>query len=246
MSQLHLLKLLNYQYFEQYQKTLQLNLEKLVEQIPEKNNETDSFDFYLGMASTFSSNIEGNTLDFDSYAKNKTFGLTIKKREMDEIDDLVEAYRFAQTNPLNSANLLHTHAIFSKQILQNKNEIGHFRTVKVGVGSGGKMIYLAIEPELLQEEMKNLFSEVEVLLNEKLSIEQTFYFAALLHLVFVMIHPFVDGNGRATRLIEKWFLASKLGMKAWNISSEKNYYLNRSGYYQNLRIGGNYQPNGLR
>ncbi len=69
---------------------------------------------------------------------------------------------------------------------------------------------------------------------------EVFYFASMIHLVFVNIHPFVDGNGRATRLLEKWFLASKLGKKGWNIESEKNNFLNRNKYYENLKLGGNY------
>ncbi|MBL0098191.1 MAG: Fic family protein [Bacteroidetes bacterium] len=35
----------------------------------------------------------------------------------------------------------------------------------------------------------------------------------MIHLVFVKIHPLNDGNGRSARLIEKWFLAQKLGKK---------------------------------
>ena len=59
-----------------------------------------------------------------------------------------------------------------------------------------------------------------------LTIEETFYFASMIHLMFVKIHPWNDGNGRSARLIEKWFLAQKLGEKAWYIQSEKNYYQN--------------------
>jgi len=58
--------------------------------------------------------------------------------------------------------------------------------------------------------------------------------------VFLNIHPFVDGNGRATRLIEKWFLAKKLGDKVWYITSEKNYWTHRTNYYKNLQLGANY------
>ena len=60
----------------------------------------------------------------------------------------------------------------------------------------------------------------------------------MVHLVFVKIHPFNDGNGRTARLLEKWFLAQKLGEKAWFIQSEKNYYHQHQTYYKNLRALG--------
>ncbi|MBN1116921.1 MAG: Fic family protein [Bacteroidales bacterium] len=37
-----------------------------------------------------------------------------------------------------------------------------------------------------------------------------FYFASLIHLRFAHIHLFRDDNGRAARLIEKWFVAEIL------------------------------------
>jgi fido (protein-threonine AMPylation protein) len=47
-------------------------------------------------------------------------------------------------------------------------------------------------------------------------------------------HPFEDGNGRAGRLLEKWFVAEKLGKKAWYTQNELNYYNNVNDYYKNL------------
>ena len=68
--------------------------------------------------------------------------------------------------------------------------------------------------------------------------EEIFYYASYIHLVFVDIHPFNDGNGRAARLLEKWFLAEKLGEIAWYIQSENFYYHHVSDYYKNLnRLG---------
>jgi Fic family protein len=60
----------------------------------------------------------------------------------------------------------------------------------------------------------------------------------MIHLVFVKIHPWNDGNGRSARLIEKWFLAEKLGEKAWFVQSEKHYYQQHQTYYKNIRLLG--------
>ena len=57
----------------------------------------------------------------------------------------------------------------------------------------------------------------------------------MLHLVFVKIHPFNDGNGRTARLLEKWFLAEKLGEKAYLFQSERYYYENYRQYYNTIR-----------
>jgi Fic family protein len=60
----------------------------------------------------------------------------------------------------------------------------------------------------------------------------------MIHLVFVKIHPWNDGNGRSARLIEKWFLAQKLGDKAWFVPSERNYYVQHQTYFNNIRALG--------
>lgn len=61
-------------------------------------------------------------------------------------------------------------------------------------------------------------------------------------MVFVKIHPFQDGNGRAARLIEKWFLIEKPGEKATSVQLEKNYYKRLVDYFSNIRkIGLEYE-----
>lgn len=71
-------------------------------------------------------------------------------------------------------------------------------------------------------------------------LEEVFYHASFIHLIFVHIHPFSDGNGRAARLLEKWFLAQKIGEIAWGIQSEKYYKEHQSEYYDNINLGVNY------
>lgn len=197
------------------------------------------FKFYLANSAVHSSNIEGNTVSFDTYLKSSEFRLHLKSKEIKEIEELINAYQFASENELTLPNILKTHELFTPSILIKK-ERGKIRKVQVGVRSGGRLVYLAVEPEFIKQELEKLFSDITILLSSKLTIAEVFYYAAYVHLVFINIHPFVDGNGRATRLIEKWFLAKMLGEYAWGITSEKNYWDNRAAYYKNLQIGVNY------
>jgi len=98
--------------------------------------------------------------------------------------------------------------------------------------------YEAASPQLVQKEYERFWNELNNLIELNLKIDEAFYYAALIHLVFVKIHPFNDGNGRTARMLEKWFLSSKLGEKAWYIPSELYYYNNLKAYYHNLaRVG---------
>ncbi|HNJ11374.1 MAG TPA: Fic family protein, partial [Chitinophagales bacterium] len=102
----------------------------------------------------------------------------------------------------------------------------------------GRIEYVAASPNEVEAEMEKFHNDIEILLKTKLSIEEVFFFASLIHLVFVKIHPWNDGNGRTARLLEKWFLAQKLGNKAWFIQSEKMYYNQHNNYYKNIRLLG--------
>ena len=53
---------------------------------------------------------------------------------------------------------------------------------------------------------------------------------------FVIIHPFMDGNGGTTRLLTKVILAG-MGIDTFNLFSFENYYnRNVTGYFGNLGI----------
>ena len=233
------LKLLKQDYFNKYKKLLTVDVETAIATLRNQPQSVDDFKFYIANSAVHSSNIEGNTVSFDTYLKSSVFNLHLKTKEIKEIEELIAAYQFARENELTLDNILKAHEILTQSILIKK-ERGKIRTVKVGVRSEGRLIYLAIEPEFIKQELEKLFVDISVLLKSKLTTAEIFYYAAYIHLVFVNIHPFVDGNGRATRLIEKWFLAKMLGENAWCITSEKNYWDNRPTYYKNLQIGVNY------
>jgi Fic family protein len=87
---------------------------------------------------------------------------------------------------------------------------------------------------MVKKQLDLLWDEIEYLLKLEMTNAEVFYYAAFIHLVFVNIHPFGDGNGRSGRLLEKWFLAEKLGGTAWYIKSENYYYKNIDSYYKKL------------
>lgn len=196
---------------------------------------TENFSFYTSVSSVFSSKIEGEEIELDSFIKHKNFGVKFQPDYTKKIDDLYDAYIFAQKHSLNEENLQTAHKILTKNILA-KNKQGTFRTSNMFVMTeNGQIEYVAVNSALVESEMQLFFRRLQGLISQKLSIEESFFFASLLHLVFVKIHPMNDGNGRLARLLEKWFLAEKLGDKAWFLQSEKMYYQNHQLYYQNLR-----------
>ncbi len=64
--------------------------------------------------------------------------------------------------------------------------------------------------------------------------------AGLFHKQMVIIHPFMDGNGRSTRLATKLLLAG-LGLNLFHLFSLENYYnQNVTRYFQQVGLLGDY------
>ena len=64
--------------------------------------------------------------------------------------------------------------------------------------------------------------------------------AGIFHKQMVLIHPFMDGNGRSTRLATKILLA-EMGLDTFNLFSFENYYNNNvTKYFQTVGEYGNY------
>jgi len=185
-----------------------------------------------------SSQIEGSKVTLNIYKDTvEAAGDRPEPRDVQEVTDLVNAYHFAQANTLSLQNLLKAHGILAN-LLVGANNRGAWRSKGVKVGNAYTTVYLAPHQLLVPELMAQLFREVVALNARTLSTEEAFYFAAMLHLAFVDIHPFIDGNGRTTRLLEKWFLAQHIGPLAWSIRSEKYIINHRDEYYDALRAVG--------
>jgi Fic family protein len=221
-------------YLEQIPKGLQQAFNALTD----AELSTTGFSFYTSVSSVYSSKIEGEDIELDSYIKHKKFGIEFLPDYTKKIDDLYNAYTFAQTHKLNDKNVSKAHKLLSRHIVA-KQQQGKFRIHNMYVSTpDGRIEYVAASPFEVESEMKKFYHDVQVLLQSSLSIEEVFFFASMIHLVFVKIHPWNDGNGRSARLIEKWFLAQQLGEKAWFVQSEKYYYQQHQVYYNNIRLLG--------
>ena len=233
------MRILERKYLEAYIQSIGSKIPDLIRNFD--FSETKSgFEYLTKSSAVYSSNIEGNSIDLNSFMNYDLNKDKFKsEKEIEEIKNLIKAYKFAQNNRLNEENLLHCHKIFSETLLI-KSKRGKYRTEPVGVFGKSGLAYLALEPELVEKEMKSFFSDLEELLSSNLSETEVFYFASMVHLRFAHIHPFRDGNGRAARLLEKWFIAEKSGRNFWRIPSEEYYKLNQGIYYENINLGVNF------
>lgn len=226
----------------------------------------DKFDFYTSLSSVYSSKIEGESIEVDSYIKHKFAGVQYEPDYTKRADDLFAAYEFANREELTAENVIKAHAILSQNLLA-KSHRGRIRTnpmfistplneLVVGamqhtanmtfvLNEQDRIEYVAAAPQIVQEEWGKLFDDIAQLKKANLTSKEAFYYAACIHLIFLKIHPMQDGNGRTARLIEKWFLQEQLGERANVIELEKNYYKNKPAYYDNIRkIGLDYETLG--
>jgi len=229
------LQIIKKELLQEYLKAIPNDLQEKFDALKDAEISTNTFSFYTSVSSVFSSKIEGESIELDSYIKHKKFGIEFLPDYTKKIDDLYDVYTFAKTNILNQTNISEAHKLLSKHIVAKQFQ-GKLRTQNMFVSTpDGKIEYVAASPYEVETEMDKFYADIALLLNQELSIQEVFFFASMIHLVFVKIHPWNDGNGRSARLIEKWFLGQKLGEKAWFVPSERNYYEQHQIYYNNIR-----------
>jgi Fic family protein len=227
-------------YLETYQKRLPLPLVKNLNQIKAIPLRNEAFDYYFSSAAVYSAMIEGNTLDYKEYFESSITGMNTDNKSYMEITDLIAAYQFADSNELTLKNFMQSHEILSKVLIPDARFRGKIRHRPITVFGGGEKQYKPAPETIIQDEMRKLFEDIEILLKRNMAISEVFYFASMIHLVMLKIVPFFDGNGRTGRLLEKWFLARKLGKYAWFIQSEKLYQSRHSSFYKNTFVGEDY------
>lgn len=185
---------------------------------------------YFHTEYTYDSNqIEGNTLDFQETHLVVNEGITIGGKTMKEHleainhQDAIEFIVDLVSRKIDfSENILkQIHQLILKEI--DKARAGVYRTVQVRI-SGSK--HLPPEPYLLDSLMYDYFRFYQKQKNRLHPV----ILAAEMHERLVTIHPFIDGNGRTSRLIMNLILLRN----GYPIVSLKGDLPSRQRYYKAL------------
>jgi len=206
-----------------------------IDMLKSKLDQFRQFDSYkiaqaLELEYTFESNrIEGNTLTLRETDLVINEGLTISGKSMREHLESInhqEAIAYIKhliekKTPFNERELLSIHNLILRSI--NPEDAGNYRKVQVMVkGSSFK----PPQPFLVFKEMEDFFIWYETNKNSLHPI----VLAAELHERLVSIHPFMDGNGRTSRLIMNLILLQN----GYIIANIKGDYDSRMQYYNAL------------
>jgi len=178
---------------------------------------------------TYNSNaIEGNTLTLQETALVLE-GVTIDRKPLKDHLEAVghkDAFLYVQELvkdkvPFSESVIKQIHTLV---LMDRPEDRGVYRRIPVRIMGA---YHTPPEPVLVPEQMENLIKEFS---KKKLHPIES---AALFHLKFEGIHPFVDGNGRTGRLILNLFLMQN-GYPPINVkfTDRKRYYEAFDSYYR--------------
>ena len=169
--------------------------------------------------------IEGNTLTLMETKVVLEDGISIGGKELWEIYEIVnhkKAYQYvkkciSEEKALNENIVKDIHAILTENIMVG----GIYRNQEVRISGAGHVPPAGND---MYNQIKNFYTDLVWKKKNLNSIE----YAAWTHAEFVRIHPFIDGNGRTSRLLMNYQLMSD-GFLPVSIAKE-----NRLDYYNAL------------
>jgi Fic family protein len=139
--------------------------------------------------------------------------------------------------PLTKRLLLHIHRQVMAGLLP-RHQTGRFRQEPVIIHNPRTRKVVYLPPD--HGDVPVLVGDLLAYVRAQQRLLDPVILAGLLHKQLVIIHPFMDGNGRTTRLAIKLLLAG-LGVDTFNLFSFENYYnQNVTRYFQQVGVLGNY------
>lgn len=179
-------------------------------------NQVDYQKFYIYSIVTHSTAIEGSTVTeienqllFDEGIAAKGRSLTEQMMNVDLKDAYLHAFKLAPENPKYTPQLLQqlsalvmrrTGSEYSTIAGHFDSSKGEFRLCNVSAGIGGRS-YLAYNKVPLAVDDFCRWINKELVNVDKTDISACYRLSFEAHFRLVTIHPWVDGNGRTTRMV---------------------------------------------
>lgn len=170
--------------------------------------------------------IEGNTLSLVQTKAVLEDGISVGGKTLREIYEVVNHDKalgyikkcISEGKVLDENIVKNIHSLLMENILMG----GIYRNVEVRITGAN---HKSPTPNEMFEQIKNFYTDIEYR-DKRNAIE----FAAWTHAEFVRIHPFVDGNGRTSRMIMNYQLMNA-GFLPVSIAKE-----NRLEYFEALEV----------
>jgi len=187
-----------------------------------------------------STSIEGNPLpltEVKRILKKQPQPARISEWEVLNYNEVLIQYYSSARVSLDKTLLLQIHQRVMRDLLP-EHQAGQLRREPVIVHNprSGEIIYRPPD----HADVETLVDELLAFVHENQPLLDPLLLAGLFHKQMVIIHPFVDGNGRTTRLATSALLAGLNLNKAKLFSFENYYNQNVTRYFQHVGVSGNY------
>lgn len=204
--------------------------------------------FYIRKEAVLSSQIEGtqsSMADLLLFENDQQPG--VPAEDVEEVSNYVHSLlhgveRMRTTLPLSLRLLQEMHGLLLRQGRGSEKQPGEFRSSQNWIGGSrpGNAMFVPPPPE----ELMNCLDSFEKFIHADMPGISPLIKAALAHVQFETIHPFLDGNGRLGRQLITLMLCSSKVLQEPVLYLSLYFKQNREQYYnllQSVRVNGNWE-----
>jgi len=183
-----------------------------------------------------SSKIEGTQTNIEEVFLSKDEIHSEKRSDWEEVQNYISAMKDAvemlHRLPFSSRLIKQTHKVLLQGVRGEHKMPGEYRISQNWIGGASINDAVFVPPH--HASIAALMSDLEKFANDKLNLLPDLLKVALIHYQFETIHPFLDGNGRAGRLLITIYLVSKGILKQPILYLSEFFEKYRTLYYDNL------------